>query len=237
MFKPSVVIYTTGRCGSNSVQRALENEGVACEPVHYLFPPVEPGYGEDLQATHDRLERKITPPFYFISIVRDPIARGISSWFRVHNGERLKSFTAEQAVQSIVNGGWVEWGLNWWENQLEPAAGRPIEEILAGVNRYFYNRYNHPNGFGFVFRTENLLYAENVLARQFALPKLNITRQNSTDSRPDVYKHYRRLLNGMWFPDDFVSWVYTHPVSVLAYSQVERESLRWRWTHSPGILT
>lgn len=227
-----VLLYQMGRVGSRAVREGLKNAGIDCIHVHYLFEPVEPFHGS-LDEDRRYVGNYLNNPYTVISIMRDPIERAVSSWFRRKNVNDLVKLSSKDVVESIIDEQAEEWGLMWFQNQLVPLVNKPLSTILKGIRWQFYSSYNFNDGMGYVFRQENLNYAEAVLSIHFN-KEIRIPLYNTTVSRQDTAYEFLRLHRDLRFPERFIKEVYSRKIVEYVYSPLEIESFIYRWTKPGG---
>ncbi len=138
-------VYTFGKVGSTAVARALERAGVLTHDIHSLDPAVLkrqartalaqdnfPPYHVSLSMViRNRMLRR-PEHLWFISLVRDPIAVRISSFFE-NLPYRTDGLTVDSSAEDLIDGflGEVklEYQLDWFDREFKDQLGIDVAAL------------------------------------------------------------------------------------------------------------
>lgn len=226
------IIWNMGKVGSNALNTALVKAGINCIHAHYLggigeFSTDKPAIRHTF-ANEDRDWR-------FLILVRDPIARNISAWFRniVAFPNWQKGYTPAMKDDFLYSYSHA-WPRRWFE--LEP------EKFLQ--HRFIGKPFNTKGGFQ-PYRTYEPVRSRTLILRTDKLSKLglvighflrhsdgiDIPPVNTTSSKSygwlyeDVKREFRSGL-----PSSFVQKQYASEYARTFFSQKQLEKLTTYWT-------
>jgi len=181
--RPPILIYQMGKVGSTSITEALEKSSLD-NPIFHIHWFSQEGLSRAEQiykSTRDPVfrmhlqrcrllrkkldSRKITK-FKVITLVRDPIAREISSFFQnieladthlIDSRNRLKTDVALKLIEKKITHNLLDviFCLNWFEGEFEPALGVDIYDYPFDKEKG-YTIIHHKNMDILVIKLENL---------------------------------------------------------------------------------
>lgn len=180
---PPILIYQMGKVGSTSITRALKKSTLD-NPVFHIHwfsqkglarakqiyqSTRDPIFGMHLQRCRllrKKLDNKEITKFKVITLVRDPIAREISSFFQnieladthlIDSRNRLKTDVALKLIEKKITHNLLDviFCLNWFEGEFEPALSVDIYNYPFDKQKG-YSIIHHKNVDILVIKLENL---------------------------------------------------------------------------------
>lgn len=255
-----VLIFQMGRVGSKSVLAAVEKSyrhlglSVPLIHFHYLnnFELIEGRARQDLPdaslfvqdlyladevrnllASLDGRKVKI------ISLVRDPLARNVSTFFFALDEfipdweQRLQAgaLGVEELQQVFLSRrAFVLTAMNWFEEQLEPTFGIDVYASPFPMERG-YQMYSSANADLLLLRMEDMnRCAGPAIAEFLGLSEVGIGKVHpgETLKAGELY----RLFKTRPLPREYVEWTYSFRLARHFYSDAEREAFKQKWTGS-----
>lgn len=146
MAAPSeAVVYTFGKVGSTAVAAALNRAGVLTHDIHSLDPSVlkrqaraalardafPPHHVSLSMVLRERLRRR-PPHLWFISLVRDPVAVRISSFFEnlPYRGDGLGvDSPAEALIEGFLAEVKLDYQLGWFDREYRDQLGLDVSAL------------------------------------------------------------------------------------------------------------
>lgn len=260
--KPSVPIcvYQMGRVGSTSVKYSLEEyyKSHFLEiPVfhgHFLneFETLEKRAKKDLESTTNFMKDLVNVELAFskvlykikkndkvkiISLVRDPIARNVSTFFYAldefipnweerRNKENLSVDVLQQIFLNKQN--YALTAFHWFEEQMEPVFGIDVYASPFPMEKG-YKVYSSPKADLLLLRLESLDdCAQEAFDEFLGIPDFKLSKVNTGESRKagELY----RLFKEKPLPREYVEWSYSFKLALHFYTKEEIELFIKRWT-------
>lgn len=271
--KDPILVYTVGKVGSTSVSKSLKASGVdrTVYHIHWLAPEqlarVDAFYrARDRRYRGTVRAQRFRPEFVWlgehlsrqiyrdpercwqvITLVRDPVARDVSSFF-----QNLDSFfdywIDDQLLVSEVEGvarglvtlfleayvrGAVPIGmdgdpLGWFDRELKLVFGVDVYAAPFPKLRGF-GIYDAPKAHVLVLRLEDLERSSEEAIREYmGLERFHLVRSNIGESKTYATV-YRRFLELIRLPDEYLERIYASKYSTHFYSEDELARFRSRW--------
>lgn len=261
--RPIVLVHQMARVGSVTVFRAIRRNAPTTNlfHTHYLNPASiehfesqadrahaatgEPGIRREMLAARwltARLRgRSPQQPWRIVSLVRDPVARTISAFFRhfpyafptlgarflddpLHVPRLLELFRDECEFEH-------EFALNWFDREVRDVFGIDVYATpfpwASGCATYIGDRCDL-----LVMRLEDLEQVGAAALQEFlGLRDVTLTIANSTDREPYA-ESYRRFLAELRPTREYLDRVYESRLARHFYSTDERARFRARWSPS-----
>jgi hypothetical protein len=254
-----ILVFQMGRVGSNSVEHSLRNayQSLSLDiPVfhaHYMsnYEKVEARakqdlpdptlFLKDLQLTKELrkqvLEISGAPKLKVISLVRDIIARNISTFFYAlpefipdwEQRLRNNSLTAEYLHEVFLSKKSYELtALNWFDEQMQPTFDIDVYETFF-PKKSGYKIYSSPKADLLVMRLESLKVCVNQAIREFlGLTNFELSKVNTGDERKTG--ELQRLFKTKPLPREYVDRMYRSKFSRHFYTDAELETFTRCWT-------
>lgn len=254
-----ILVYQMGRVGSKAVEAALRSTfqglslNVPVEHGHYLsnFDVLERRartdlrdptlFMADLAAVSGRMRSLLASAgnqkVNIISLVRDPIARNVSTFFFAleqfipewEQGNQGQPWTAAELHRIYLSkDSFILTALNWFEEQLEPVFGIDVYATPFATARG-YQIYSGPSANLLVIRQEDLdrcvgpAIQEFLGIQHFAVDKVNVGEQLKAGS---LY----RLFKTRPLPPDYVHSIYNFRLPQHFYTGTELDAFAHTWT-------
>jgi len=256
----ALIIYQMGKVGSTSVYRSLKliDLGMHVFHVHFLSPEgvswAENVYKREFSRTN-RIERhifdslylrkrideeEVDKPWKVITLVRDPIARNLSSFFQTFNLEfpefgyehRVKSMPIEDLVAELealfFEKFYHDRPLTWFDEEMKLVFGVDVFATkFPKVNGYTI--YNGPEADVLLFKLEDLNKCASQAFRQF-LDVDNFTVFKANEAQDKAYsKVYDQFVERIRIPDSYIDKMYESKYMRHFYSDAEIEKFRAKW--------
>lgn len=220
----SVLIYQMGRVGSVAVNKTLKAAGVNTFHAHYLVNGGE-HYKRNLDAeTINELRH-----YDIVTLVRDPIARNFSEYFRRMSPKIEYDYNwLYKVFMREFN---HVWPLMWFDLEFKPWTG--IDLLEKKFHAYSStNFYSLDDGREvLVIRTDRL----STLQVSAALSDLTqkeipvVEKYNSTGDRPGLNELYDQFRSDVCLPEPYVDFMYNTRYSTTFFSDRERDLLKDKW--------
>ncbi|NET32778.1 MAG: sulfotransferase family 2 domain-containing protein [Cyanothece sp. SIO1E1] len=263
--RDKIVIYQMGKVGSTTIWKSLEslNLDIPVYHVHYLksesvkrslekaridFPRLRFIYPEVVQAEHLRNQLNqncIETPWHVITLVRDPIAKMLSSFFQTLERDlllgsdyrkRIKKEGYEKVLEEIISRFYDEYVHNpnrkhpfcWFDYELKKNLNIDIfnETPLSNKN---YHIYNATAAKILLLKLESLsncyqdAFYEFLGFQDFKLIRSNVGSQKRYGNL------YKDFLDGIDLPVDYIDKIYSSDLVKHFYSDLEIEEFYRRW--------
>ena len=220
--KKKVIIYTMGRVGSVALRYALQNVVPEVVHTHYISNPQgEKGYGYAPEF------KEIATEWPIITVVRDPMTRAVSSFFRSLDYVKYYSTSCETLVKMLTSSDALYWSTHWFEEEFKNSTG--------------FDVYSEPfnkkkgiqvvaNGRVIVLQQENKhSNSKAALEQWLGYTKLEILVKNANFQRPGSAQVRERFNKNAVFSKELLDWVYSRPYATHFYTDKQIEEFRSRW--------
>ena len=239
-----VIVHTAPKSGSTSVEAALRRAGVATLKAHFLGPAHERA-GERWRArglapplhhhAEARLLRHLSAPggrrMRVVTLVRDPVARVVSSAFQAPELWRVPDAGPEEIAADLarrfVRRAETDAPLRWLARDLEPAWGLDLRaegfDARGGATRYAAGRADV-----LLLKTEALDRHAATLSEFVGRP-LTLSRENvrAEGPRAALYAEVRARLR---LSGAALDRLYASEWVRLIYTEAEIAGFRDRWS-------
>jgi hypothetical protein len=256
---PVIVVHQMARVGSVTVLRAIRRRLPRADVyhTHYLHPRTIAEHRERFTRIHrdtgraglpreflgarmldQRLRRDANERWHVITLVRDPVARTVSAFFRhftFNHPELGRDFHAEPANADRLIDLFLdpaepehEFTLGWFDREL-----RDVLEIDV-----FASAFSHASGWArydsarcrlLLLRLEELdQIGAGELSDFLDAPGLTLTAANRTENEP-YFAAYRRFLERLQLPPSYLDRMYGSRLACHFYTEDELERFRTRW--------
>lgn len=255
-----IVVYQPGKVGSQSVYQSLSGLRLP-HPVHHahfltgfddlermmrtaLADPVRSLGKLALDREVQRaLQERPNAPWNVVTLVRDPVARNISTFFQT-----LDAFYPEVQVQysagthsmEVLHRRFLDIGFNkvspdqWFEEQLRPVTGIDVFAVpFPWRQGYVVIRQGRVRLL--LIRLESLeACAAQAFWEAFGIPRFRVPRYNTAEERwhRDLY---RRFIDTLVLPEPFLRLMYDSRTARHFYSPQEIASFQSRWTRTGEV--
>jgi hypothetical protein len=253
-----VGVYTQGKVGSKAILATLRKMFAADEDVYvWDFRRTslegvrqhdsirglrrrllvdEPEIAEFMEAHPDR-DMRLT------SIVRDPVAINLSSFFYNFGprnpGLDIRDISDREIIERLVAGeafSSPSYHLDWFDIEVNPQTGIDVYSgncfpIDSGFEVYAGKRGMRQTDL-LVFRIEDLAnVGVSALARFYDRSEHVIFRKNTADEQPYGVR-YTQFLRGSRLPAEWIAWQLNSRYARFFYSDAERIEFAKRWSGS-----
>lgn len=237
-----VLVYQMGKVGSKTVHTSLREAGIGSVHVHYIDPKSR------LRAKKLFRENNADLPAHFykgrllhhwvnstnrqvrvVSIVRDPIARHVSSAFQIPDIEETPTKDAEASVRALEKQirstrAWIEYAYEWFDREVHSAFGIDVFEHPFNQEKG-YGRITQENVDLLILTLEQLSDLIPTVLSDFVDASLRVQRDNTrTDN---VYAEVKKRLR---LPESRVRRLYDHPWMRHFYTEQDIEKFVGRWS-------
>jgi Putative capsular polysaccharide synthesis protein len=253
-------VYQMGRVGSNSIKQSLEHAYKSLSintPVlhgHYLanFETVEKRARLDLQEPgpfmHDLITVEQTVRqsmakmsehhrLKLISLVRDPVARNVSTFFFALNAfsPQWKQRFAEDSINPaewhqmfLAKRAYVLTALHWFEEQMEPVFDIDVYATPFPIEKG-YQIYSSAKADLLLLRLESLEQcAQEAFLEFLGLHNFKLLKTNTGDNRATGTLY--RLFKTQPLTREYVEWTYSFRLARHFYTEEELERFTVAWT-------
>ena len=228
----SAIVYTMGKVGSDGIAKALETAGLPTYHIHTLdrerliqrtlnavednrFPP-----GHVL-ASMMILRRAPAEPFY-ISCVRDPVARNLSAFFQNLSNYGLNASSEPERCASVFASRYKhQTATRWFDQEFCERLKFSLSDLAFDVQSKFVRRSNWA-----IFRIDCEV-TETVLSDVFGAP-ITVKRRNETGVKAEgaLYSATRKILRlDKRLLDELLDSEYSR----VFWTDAERREMRLRW--------
>ena len=251
------VVFQMGKVGSTTVSASLEalsdrphvyhshfltHHGIRWAEdqyrAHFSRTKALPAHVIDSLVLRERLDAGATLGWRVITLVRDPVARNLSSFFQTMYLDRpdVDLADASDAAMARLHARFIDdfdhdFPLNWLDVELgaaldiDPYAAEP--DAAQGVFSL------EPRGARpglLVLTLEDLRTSGAVaLARFVDCPEVPLIDANAADSK-DYADAYRRFSDTIDLPESYLDRMYTSKMATHFYAEAQLEGFRRRWT-------
>ena len=256
-----VLLYQMGKVGSSSIEATIksENIGIPVLSAHHFHNKsidstkahVKKAFPREIYSDFERnffvfykdkivydIIKKILKHgrLSIISIVRDPVARNISSYFQsidrrfLNLNERLedKSLTIDEIISTFFKYEKHVLPLKWFDNEMNEIFG--IDVFLNNFPKEKgYEIYKYENIDLMVLKLEMLSNCVSQAFDEFLnLSDVEILYNNVTANKP--YSHlYDQFINSIHLPDSYLNQMYNSKFMKFFYSDTEIKNFRLKW--------
>ena len=257
----TVVIYQMGKVGSSTVKHSLKdlNLPINLYHVHALtqkrlnwlqktYRHASKVRGKAVIHDHlvegiylrNQLNRNTQQNWKVITLIRDPVARNISTffqslniffpeWVKEHNNsqEDINDYV-KQMIKLFLSKADHQLPLNWFKNFLEPVFGIDVYKQKFPISKG-YEIYKNGEVELLLIKLENLDNYASVAFKDFLgidnfkLKKANIT---SEKEESQAYSKFKKLIK---FPESYLEEMYSSQFVQHFYSQNEIDQLMLKW--------
>lgn len=220
--KTPVIVYQMGKVGSSSISDSLKAYGI--RPVFHIhkFNPPPNNYGKRVYRDIIKKKRKAN----FITSVREPIARNISSFggfIRNHPKYSVDDFVKRFPLYHKEE----DRGLKWFDEELKAITGINVFKHPFPKQRG-WNVINKGNFRLLILKIEKddrILEKAIInfldLKRDFTLNRTNVTRKKT-----ELYKKFKnKVIIPKWYIDKMLNSKYCHHF----YSEKEIEDMKTKY--------
>jgi hypothetical protein len=217
------LVYNMGKVGSVAIQGTLRKKGLHTLHAHYLFTSGE--FNSPKTAVLKKIQKR-DRKWKIISLVREPVSRNVSAYFR----EIPKQKTIQEIVDDFVHTYPYYWSLLWFEQELN----NTLE-----FNIYDYP-FDHEKGYTFyklknvdllVLRTEDLnRSAPEALEKLLDLEDVEMLTSNVTEDKGRVRQVYIDFKREAKFSQRYLDLMYNSKYTQHFYTKEEIAQFRARWS-------
>ena len=255
-----LLVYQMGKVGSTSVVRSLLAAGWTGRI--YQFHGVDPknhareewfyrrNFGRDPQRPRhlwasqyfaQRLAARAPPsrPWQVVTLVRDPVARNLSSFFQIlqleldwaaYAGRRLthRASVSELSRLFLEQVDWHDDPLEWFDVEFKPVFGMDVY-ASPFPRAQGYGIYANERAHVLVLKLEHLERCAREAFRRFlGLENFSLTAANVARAKP-VGPLYQQFTASIILPPEYLDRMYTSRYAQHFYSAAELASFRARW--------
>ena len=264
-----IIVYQMGKVGSTTIWKSLEalNLGIPIYHVHGIthhsvqkqvtkskerFQKLRAIYIEIAQAEYLRNQldsQTITKPWNVITLVRDPIAQTLSSFFQALEMERKLGFTFretlspethDQAVHEIVqrfhrdyvNNAEREHPYAWFDREMKVSLGINVFiDTTSEVSDYYI--CSGEKASVLLLKLESLNNSYKKAFRDFlGIQDFHLVTSNLGSQKSRYGSFYKDFIDRVRLPDHYLDSVYYSPLVRTFYSDAEIEDFYQRWRHA-----
>ncbi len=259
--KCALIIFQMGKVGSTSVYTSLKSLSLDMplyhvhfltqEGIRWAYEVYKQGFsrtgmiGEHIfDSLHLRRQLDKGLPKHrqwkIVSLVRDPVARNISSFFQTLNLEfpdfeyeiKLSSMKSEALVNELIPLFWEKFNhdfpLNWYDTEM-----KPVFEIDVFASEFpkseGYKIYTQGKADLLLFKLETLdKCAPQAFNRFLGIKNFELSKANEATQKK-YYGVYRQFLNNIIIPDEYIDHLYKSKYVRHFYSDAEIKTFRDKW--------
>jgi hypothetical protein len=254
-----ILVYQMGKVGSRTVRESLRRVGLPSRVLHVHFLTDEGirreeelhrrTWRQDGRAAHvwrsQHLRRRLDRPppagrWHVVTLVRDPIARNLSSFFQTGERELGLDFgqhTSEEKADAHVEEltrlflerfGGHEAPLTWFDSELKTVFGIDVYAVPFNHARG-YQIYENDAARVLLIRLEDLRTCAPAAFRDFlGLESFTLAETNVAEEK-DYGRAYRRFVAGVQLPSAYIARMYDSRYARQFYSEGELDAFRRRW--------
>ena len=218
-----VLIFTMGRVASVALNKALKDRGIETFHAHYLVNGGE-HYRRDLDIeTFEKIRQ-----YDIVTLVRDPIERNISEFFRTIPSKTEYSYGA--FLKSFLTKYNHIWPLTWYDIEFHPYTGLDLLSMRFDASKG-YQYYSLPSKNIVAIRTDRLSFlASKVFSEFINLHDLEIPVKNATSQRPGLVGLYNKFCSEVCFPKGYVDFMFNSHYAKAFFTDKERVAAKRKWT-------
>jgi hypothetical protein len=225
-------LYNMGRVGSNSINRALYDNGVNTLHAHWLsgeFPEAE--FATTKEKIVRLLQKDEAPPLKIIVPIREPMARNLSAFVfnSIKYGISGRQETPEELQSLFIERYNIHFPDLWFEREL-------MKNLSFDP---FKKKFNYRKGYKFyragkhklvILRLENAERAFPKIAKKFlGIRGASLPHKSNLETKKYIGAKYKKLKE-LTYPKDFVERVYNLKYVSHFYTEEEIEELTKKWT-------
>lgn len=248
-----VLVYQMGKVASQSISRSLTDHGVLNYQVHYLTPQSmaaaeriyrrgwEPGrrgaqHLWQSQIVRPRIRRPGYARWKVITIVRDPIARNVSSFFQTADLELGLTFSAMGVIPSRDELGRLflerfsshDGPLTWLDDELRAVFGVDVLDAPFPRERG-YALWDGDFADVVVLRYDDLSRVFDKAMSELLGRPISLSAWRNSSEAKEYGPAYARLRSSLTLPTDYLDRMYGSPYATHFWSAEERAVMRSRW--------
>jgi len=256
-----VLLYQMGKVGSSSIEKILKSSKLGIpvlsahhfnyDSLHSVKAYVKLSFPKEVYSEFernffgfykDRIVYDIVKNLLkngrlkIISVVRDPVARNISSYFQsidrrfldLNNRFENKSLTIEEIISTFFKYEKHELPIKWFDQEIKDIFG--IDLYLNQFSKAKgYHIYKYDNIDFMVLKLEMLSECAQFAFKEFLnLSGVQILYNNVTANKP--YGHlYHQFINSIHLSDSYLDQMYNSKFMRFFYSEAEINLFRKRW--------
>ena len=241
-------IYQMGKVGSSTIKRSLNaiSHHYATFFVHDLTQAViddmEQAYQKSWSASYNPQhlwqsqyirkqidQQKWVGRCKVISLVRDPVARNISSFFNnIYLHYNLDTLNVDEALKRFLDDFDHDTPLVWFDRELKTVCGLDVFES-AFPKEQGYQIYHEEKVDVLVLRLESLSMCVKEAFKDF-LGIDGIQLENANIGKNKNYSSlYRKFLDSVSLPSSYLDVMYNSDFSRHFYTEKEIETFRLKW--------
>lgn len=177
-------------------------------------------------------------PVKIISLVRDPIARNVSTFFYAFpqfvpdwKDREAQNLLPASTLNAIFESKrqFIQTAFNWFDEQIKDTIGLDVYAVPFDTARG-WQVYKKENVEMLVLRLEDLhRTGEETLRRFLHLPQLKMVKVNTGEER-EAYELYRRFLSHP-ISQEYLEMTYATKLARHFYTDEEREQFFHRWRY------
>jgi hypothetical protein len=262
---PVILVHQMARVGSVAVLHALLERFPRANVyhTHYLNPDTIHDYHERFKELHrrtghasldrefiaaralaNRLRGPVRTPWRVISMVRDPVARTVSAFFRhfrLNHPELGPGYEADPAnVDRLIELFLADdeherqFALGWFDREIRDVFGIDVfgSEFPVDAGHAVHSDAKCSL---LLVRTEDLArIGGGAIASFLGLPELRIERENASAHEPyaEAWSHF---IDRIRIPDPYLDVMYGSRLARHFYTASEIEAVRARWSGADGV--
>lgn len=264
-----IVVYQMGKVGSTTIWNSLEalELGIPIYHVHGIthhsvrrqickskerFQKLRAIYIEIAQAEYlrNQLDSKaVSKPWSVITLVRDPIAQTLSSFFQALEMERklgivdrkvLALETHDQAVDEIIQRFHHNYVNNpdrghpytWFDREMKMSLGIDVFKGNTSETSDYYI-FSEEKASVLLLKLESLNNSYKKAFRDFlGIQDFHLVTSNLGSQKSRYGSFYRDFIDRIELPDQYLDSVYDSPLVRAFYSEAEIEGFYQRWRHA-----
>jgi len=229
---PTVLIYQMGRVGSNTIRTLVESwdqpvyhtHTIMCEEGEFGKPSPEFNLSMELHKQEN--------PWKIISLVREPIARGLSAFFwqikkyysgntQTYRAEMLKAFIEKYPQEHTIR---------WFDKELIPFLDYDLYTTVPFDKEKGYMLYTTPLADLLILQTEMLNVKSKDALEEFFQRSLNhdVVEEGKSMGKP-YGGAFQTFHEKVVFPKPFVDQLYSDKYVTHFYSERMIEEFKKKW--------
>lgn len=246
--KRPVLVHTMGKVGSSSIAKALEAQpylevyqihqlnadNIAHSTAHHVSKGLK--VPKHLAVSRHVIDNILTGhrPVSLITLVRDPVARNISSFFQnlyLHGvKERVNSRPPEELIETFYTSYNHEIPLKWFDVQVKEPLGIDVFTQPFPMEMGFL-RIKTDKLDMLILRSETPDPRKQAALQDFlGLKDLDMATENVSSNKKQYGRAFKAFLDQVCFPADYVSKMYQSKYAAHFYTALERDLLAAKWS-------
>ncbi len=246
-----IIIYTMGKVGSTSLYYSLKSVfGSKVLFVHrmkkenialYNKPFKENNIKPDRSALATYIKKKLIDkkkPLSVITMVREPIARNISSFFQsfraYNNGLDFKSVPIDIATENFINNFPHDAPQYWFDHEFLPTIGINLEQIQFDITQKvsFLKNENYKV---LLMRIDLEDDKKDEYLQKFTNNSDIKIGINNAHFQKEYSSYYREFLNKITLPQELINDIYSAKYLSFFYSKEEIKLFKNKWNKKNNI--